>query len=611
MKHLIDVDNLSVDLHTRDRWKSVVKNVSFQLKPAETLSVVGESGSGKTMLGLSLMGLIPDYLIHRTKGQIKFFLSAGEDGEERGAPEKFSFQEGSLNLQSEYRENLDGLRKGRGNRNVENDRDSLTINKLSESHLTSLRGRKVSMVFQDPMSGLNPVYDIGSQMAEGLRRHTLLKEKEIYDYSLHLLNEMELKRPKEKLKSYPYELSGGERQRIMMAMALSLKPDLLIADEPTTALDVTVQKQILELLKRLQEKYQMAMIFITHDLGLVKNLADGVLVMKEGSVEEMGNVSSIFTRPSSAYTKGLLSCRPPLDWTPTRLITVDDYIHHPEKVRAFRAEEKSGHGATKKFGRKEVLLDIKNVSKIYEKISWFPPQKSSFKALSQVSFKIYKGETLGIVGESGSGKSTLARIILKLIECNKGKVLYEDSDLTKLNFSQMQDMRQRIQIIFQDPYSSLPPRMTIEKILVEPMKRYGIGKDYKERVEKAKELMEQVGLQKNMIKRYPHEFSGGQRQRICIARALTVNPEFLVLDEAVSALDVSVQAQILNLLLDLQEKKQLTYLFISHDLSVVKFMAHHVGVLRAGKIVEWGKVLDIFHRPQKDYTKNLIHAIPR
>jgi len=479
--------------------------------------------------------------------------------------------------------------------------------------MRDLRGNQISMIFQEPMTSLNPVFKVGEQISEALRIHKKMTPKEAWEKAVDLLDQVGIPNPAASAHKYPHEMSGGQKQRVMIAMAISCEPKLLIADEPTTALDVTIQKQVLELMHDLQQKYKMSMMFITHDLGVIGDIADDVVVMYRSNVVEKNTAQHIFQTASHPYTKGLIACRPNLGNNPRRLLTVSDFMTEageeikldPKKVEVFDKEsvpEKSS----------EVLLEVKNL------VTQFPIKGGLFgrtvdyhKAVNNVSFQIKKGQTLGLVGESGCGKTTLGRSVLRLIEPASGQIIYNGKDITNTSAEEMRLLRRKMQIIFQDPYSSLNPRMTVTEILTEPLIIHGIGKDRAERVDRAKWLVEKVGLKVNQMNRYPHEFSGGQRQRICIARALMLNPEFVICDESVSALDVSVQAQVLNLLLDLQEEFGLTYIFISHDLSVVNFISDNVGVMYAGEIVEMDKASNIYKNPKEEYTRTLLSAIPK
>jgi peptide/nickel transport system ATP-binding protein len=470
------------------------------------------------------------------------------------------------------------------------------------------------MIFQEPMTALNPVFRIGSQISEVLRLHKGMTRKQAWNYSIDLLNQVGIPDPKNKIRAYPHEMSGGQKQRVMIAMAIACEPDLLICDEPTTALDVTIQKQVLDLMLNLQQEYHMGMLFITHDLGVIADLADDVVVMYRSNIVEQNQVHNIFKNPKHPYTKGLIACRPMLEGNPKRLLTVSDYMNEDgtEKVVPKEKFEPMIKPDKSDIDSHPVLLEVNNLK------TWFPVKggvfgrtQSHVKAVDDVSFVVHKGETLGLVGESGCGKTTLGRTILRLQKATSGDVIYNGVNLMDLGKEAMRKMRSRMQIIFQDPYSSLNPRMTIGDIITEPMQIHGIGADSKERFARAQELMQKVDLKPQHLNRYPHEFSGGQRQRICIARAIGVEPDFIICDESVSALDVSVQAQVLNLLQDLQQDMGLTYIFISHDLSVVNYISDRVGVMNQGKIVELDTAENIYKNPQRDYTKRLLDAIPK
>lgn len=561
---LLSVKNLTVEFTTPEGVVRAVNNVSFDVPLGKTVGLVGESGSGKSVTSLAVMGLIPNPPGKITGGQILF--------------------EG---------------------------KDLVTA---SESEMRKLRGNDIAMIFQEPMTSLNPVFKVGDQISEVLMLHMNMNKSEAWSRTVELLTDVGLPTPETSAHKYPHEMSGGQKQRVMIAMAIACEPKLLICDEPTTALDVTIQKQVLELMFDLQKKYEMGMLFITHDLGVIADIADDVVVMYRSNLVEQSDTKEIFTHAKHPYTKGLLACRPALDENPQRLLTVSDFMD--ESGTELKVDESKMLKVKKihSFNEDEnpVLLEVKDFHVHFPiKGGLFGRVVDQFKAVNGVSFKLRKGMTLGLVGESGCGKTTLGRSILRLIEPTAGKVIYNGIDVTELDKKQMQALRSKVQIIFQDPYSSLNPRMTVGEILLEPMNLHSIGKDKTERITKAKWLMEKVGLSASQLSRYPHEFSGGQRQRICIARALAVSPEFIICDESVSALDVSVQAQVLNLLLDLQEEFGLTYIFISHDLSVVNFISDEVAVMNKGKFVELDTANNIYLTPEEEYTKNLLAAIPK
>jgi peptide/nickel transport system ATP-binding protein len=529
-----------------------VRGVGFDVAENTTVALVGESGSGKTVTAMSTLNLLPD------------------NAERSGA---ISFQ----------------------------GKDLLAA---TREELQALRGRDIACVFQDPMSSLNPVFTVAAQLVEPLVKHLGMGRREALARAESLLVEVGMPEPKRRLAAYPHQLSGGQQQRVMIAMALACEPKLLIADEPTTALDVTIQRQILELLARLKEKHRMSMLFISHDLGVVGEIADHVVVMRHGVVREQGPVAQIFAAPRDPYTQALLACRPTLEQRAPRLRVVDDHI-------AGRASASPGKA---KDAAARVILEATDLTKSF----WIPRGvfgRAEFRAVKGATFRLRAGHTLGVVGESGSGKTTLGLTLLRLHEPNGGpvggKAMFDGRDLLALSRAELLPMRKRIQVVFQNPYASLNPRFTIAQTLVEPMAIHGIGADDAERRERARALLAKVDLDEAALQKYPHEFSGGQRQRIAIARCLTLSPEVLVLDEAVSALDVSVQAQVLNLLKDLQDELGLAYVFISHDLAVVRFMADEVLVMQDGVVVEQAGVEQILEHPQQDYTRRLLAAIPR
>jgi peptide/nickel transport system ATP-binding protein len=561
---ILSVKNLKVDFKTDDGVVNAVKGVSFDIPKGKTVGLVGESGSGKSVSSLAVMGLIPNPPGEVSDGEILFH---GQD-----------------------------------------------LLKVSDAEMRKVRGNRISMIFQEPMTSLNPVFTVGNQICESLMLHQGLDKKAARKKAIGLLDQVGIPNPTERIDSYPHEMSGGQRQRVMIAMAIACEPELLIADEPTTALDVTIQKQILELIADLQKQYGMSVLFITHDLGVIADIADDVVVMYRGDIVEQGHTEQIFQNPQHPYTKGLLACRPSLDSNPQRLPMVSDFMNEDGKEIPNDIDATKGHKYVRPISEEEnpVVLQLKGVKK------HFPMQKTLFgkvktwvKAVDDVTLDVRKGRTLGLVGESGCGKTTLGRSILRLIEPTGGQVIYDGKDITGLGPEEMREMRKRMQIIFQDPYASLNPRMTVGNAIMEPMVIHSLGSNKQERMKMAGDLMERVGLSRTMLNRYPHEFSGGQRQRICIARALAVKPDFIICDESVSALDVSVQAQILNLLLDLQEEFGLTYIFISHDLAVVKFISDEVAVMYNGKVVEMNDAIGIYEAPQHDYTKKLLSAIPK
>jgi peptide/nickel transport system ATP-binding protein len=551
MSQLLSIQDLRVAFRMGKGVRAeAVKGVSFNIDENQTVALVGESGSGKSVTAMSVLNLLPDNA-ERT-GRILW----------KGA---------------------DLLGFGLGD-------------------LQKMRGKEIACVFQDPMSSLNPVLDVGSQLCEPLMKHMGLSKAAAYKRAEELLGEVGIPEPARRMKSYPHEMSGGQQQRVMIAMALACEPKLLIADEPTTALDVTIQRQILELLGKLKTTHRMSVLFISHDLGLVGEIADKVVVMRHGQIREYGPVKQIFESPQDAYTKALLACRPSLEGNPARLMVIDDHIAGRAAQQQAKAKAKDPNAP--------VVLEVKSLAKSF----WLKQGlfgKREFKAVQNVNFQLRKGHTLGVVGESGSGKTTMGLTLLRLHEPTSGEVIFDGQNLLKLSDKERQVMRRRIQVVFQNPYASLNPRFTIGQTLVEPMAIHGIGKDLAEREQRARTLLEKVGLDGRAFGKYPHEFSGGQRQRVAIARCLTLNPEVLVLDEAVSALDVSVQAQVLNLLKDLQDEFGLSYVFISHDLAVVRFISDEVLVMKDGQVVEQASAEQILAAPKQDYTKRLLAAIPR
>lgn len=627
---ILNVQNLHIQFQTDDQVLTAVDGISFEVRRGETLGIVGESGSGKSVTALSIMGLIPSPPGHVTGGKIIYHCPR------EGTQEDF--------------------------------------HTLPPEKIQRYRGGRMSMVFQEPMSSLNPVYTCGFQIIEAIRQHEDLSKAAARRKAAALLQEVGLlpsddemhqtyidgwqKRtlgsvkhrsgqtplsedamPSEKeiddyvnqqkramLNRYPHELSGGQIQRVMIAIAISCNPDLLIADEPTTALDVTVQANILRLLKELRDRRNMAMIFITHDLGIIAEIADRVVVMYRGKIVETGTVLDIFSNPQHPYTKGLLTCRPPLDQHPRCLPTVSDFMEVTETdrgVTVITEKEPPLACAPEDFvsdielrqrldqlTQHPPLLTVRDLQVGFPIRGFLGQTQRYFMAVNNVSFDVYPGETLGLVGESGCGKSTLASTLLRLIQPMGGQIIFDGQDITHLKQRELRQLRRNMQIIFQDPFSSLDPRISIGNAIMEPLNIHSVGSSRRQRRIRVAELLDRVGIPSEALDRYPHEFSGGQRQRICIARALALNPKFIICDESVSALDVSVQAQVLNLLKSLQSEFGLTYIFISHDLSVVKFMSDRIMVMNKGNVEEIGPAYDIYRHPQRDYTRHLISAIP-
>ena len=594
MKSLLKINNLRIDFCRDEKWQEVVHGIDFEVYRGRTLGVVGESGSGKSVSNLAIM-----QLLDKKKSRIKADSILLDDND---------------------------------------------ISKFSDDDMTEIRGKEIAMIFQEPMTSLNPVYKCGFQVMEAVslsqrvnettsqrvetQRHKVAESQSqcqsqsqrqistAKEKVLELFRKVMLPNPEIIFDKYPHELSGGQKQRVMIAMALVSNPKVLIADEPTTALDVTVQKEILKLLKDLQRENGMGMIFITHDLGVIAEIADDVIVMNKGVIVERGKVNDILNNPQHPYTKGLIACRPPLDYRLERLPIVKEFLdgiwndnNQIKNELLITDEERRKHHEF--MYSQEPILKVQNLK------TWYPLRKGVFgrthsyiKSVDDVSFDVYPGETLGLVGESGCGKTTLGRSILRLVEPTSGNVIFEGSDVTQFNNKELREYRKQAQIIFQDPYSSLNPRICIGEAIAEPMMIHEIEKDAKRRRERVCHLLEEVGLEASHYQRYPHEFSGGQRQRICIARALAVNPKLIICDESVSALDVSVQAQVLNLLNRLKKDFHFTYIFISHDLSVVRFMSDRVVVMYNGKIQELNEADELFNNPQNDYTKRLIAALP-
>ena len=573
MKHdddiILQVSGLCVDFGGR----RVVDGVGYALRRGRTLGIVGESGSGKSVSSLALMGLLP----------------------------KQATVTGSAFLsRSELKEHADDR----------SDCDKNNLLELDEEQMRDIRGKRISMIFQEPMTSLNPVQKCGAQVVEMMKAHRseecAARNAELKQRVLALFDEVMLPRPEKIFDSYPHELSGGQKQRVMIAMALINNPDIIIADEPTTALDVTVQKTILELLRSLQEKHGISIIFISHDLGVIGQVADDIMVMYRGHVVEQGSADQILHNPRQPYTKGLLACRPPLDSRPYRLPTVEDYL---ASVEPFHETANSDAAAQAETLHETSLLEVDNLSVTYTlKRNIFGRPLQTLKGVDGATFTIREGETLGLVGESGCGKTTLGRALLRLIETSSGSVSYRGTPLDRMSPKQMRALRPKLQIIFQDPYSSLNPRITIGEAILEPLRVHHDGRNQREQV---LTLMQQVGLDPDWYSRYPHELSGGQRQRVCIARALILRPELVVCDESVSALDVSVQAQVVNLLNDLKEHYHYTYLFITHDLAVAHYISDRIMVMQQGRIVESGTADEVFSNPKTAYTRTLLDAIPR
>ena len=577
---LLQVKNLVTEFKSDGELIKAVNDISFTLHKGETIGIVGESGSGKSVTSLSIMQLIPNPPGRVSGGEILYH----------------SKNDGIKNLRS-----------------------------LPSKQMRSYRGNEIAMIFQEPMTSLNPVYSCGEQVIEAILLHQKISKKDAKLKTLSLFEQVQLPDPARIFDSYPHQISGGQKQRVMIAMAMSCNPRILIADEPTTALDVTVQKTILDLMLQLQKEQDMGIMFITHDLGVIAELADKVMVMYKGKVVEQGPVLEIFSNPKHPYTKSLLACRPPLDKRIKRLPVSSDFMKTDDEGNMVEISKTVSEAINsviitredrfiehRELYSRSKILELQNIK------TYFPKNKSFFgkatewvKAVDDVTLDVYEGETLGLVGESGCGKTTLGRTILRLNEPTSGKIFFERKDLLRLQPEDMRHLRKDMQIIFQDPYSSLNPRITIGEAIMEPMQVHNILSNNKQRKEKVYELLKKVGLEEKQFNRYPHEFSGGQRQRVCIARALALNPKFIICDESVSALDVSVQAQVLNLLNDLKREFKFTYIFISHDLSVVKFMSDRMAVMNSGKIVELGDADLIYMKPQTEYTKNLINAIPK
>lgn len=556
---ILSLQEITLSFLKEGEWTSIVKKSSFSLYQNEILGIVGESGSGKSVTSLAIMGLLPENISKITEGKITY-------------------------LQHD-------------------------LTHFSAEDFRKIRGSELAMIFQEPMSSLNPSMKCGPQVAEMLAQHTSLSVKEIKKEVLHLFEKVKLPQPEELFEKYPHQISGGQKQRVMIAMAIACKPKLLIADEPTTALDVTVQKDIILLLKELQAETGMSILFISHDLALVSEIAHRVLVMYKGEIVEQGESLQIFTQPQHTYTKALIASRPGLQERLKKLPTIQDFLHHSFIPQLYTPQERNKK--QENMYSQPPLLQVKNVEKTYFSSVGLLGKTKAFKAVDDVSFSLYEGETLGLVGESGCGKSTLGNAILQLDKATAGYIFYKGRDITHLNKKEEKKLRKELQIIFQDPYSSLNPRITVGKAIMEPMKVHKLYSSDAERKAKAIEILQQVGLGEEHFNRYPHEFSGGQRQRIGIARTIAVQPKLIVCDESVSALDISVQAQVLNLLNDLKDNFGFSYIFISHDLAVVKYMSDQVIVMNKGKIEERADADVLYKYPQKPYTKKLIEAIPK
>lgn len=566
MEQLLQVNNLRIKFCHDNEWTEAVHGINFDVFRGKTLGIVGESGSGKSVSCLAVMKLLDEKQCHIDADNIS----------------------------------LEG-----------ND-----ISKYNDHEMSEIRGKRIAMIFQEPMTSLNPVLRCGFQVMETILTHEKIDNEKAKQRVIHLFEKVRLPRPATIFNSYPHELSGGQKQRVMIAMALACNPQILIADEPTTALDVTIQKEILALLRDLQKDNDMGMIFITHDLGVVAEIADYVTVMHNGTIVEHGTISEILQNPKEPYTKGLLACRPTVDIRLRHLPTVKEYLDGIWKDER-QVIEKLSINSQERTERLRKIYSQKPLLKIEHLSKWYPIRKGLFnrttdyvKAVDDVCFDLYPGETLGLVGESGCGKTTLGRTILRLIEPTSGKIIFNNIDVTALNSKELRHFRKQAQIVFQDPYSSFNPFMTIGDAIAEPIMIHRPELDAFKRRDMVFELLEKVGLKDEHYKRYPHEFSGGQRQRICIARALAVNPKMIICDESVSALDVSVQAQVLNLLNELKNNMGFTYIFISHDLSVVRFMSDRILVMYNGKPVELNDADKVFNEPEKEYTKKLISALP-
>ncbi|WP_293786659.1 ABC transporter ATP-binding protein [uncultured Pedobacter sp.] len=565
---MLNVENLNIDFYNQEdrSWFNAVKKISFTVKKGTVLGIVGESGSGKSVTSFSIMRLHDEGLAKIT-GDIDF--------------------------------------------------EDISLLNLNANEIRQIRGNQISMIFQEPMTSLNPVFTCGDQVAEAITLHQKVGKAEAKKQTIALFNEVQLPRPEKIFDSYPHQISGGQKQRVMIAMALSCNPKLLIADEPTTALDVTVQKTILQLLLKLKTERNMAMIFISHDLGVVNEIADRVAVMYKGEIVEQGSAKSVFENPQHPYTKGLLACRPSPNLQLKKLPVVADFLNHQTGDLPAYLMAANQLTLTEITQRRQKLYEQKPLLQIKDLCTWYPIRNGLFgkttdyvKAVDSINFEVFPGETLGLVGESGCGKTTLGRTILRLIQPTSGNIIFDGQDITHLNKNELRKLRKDIQIIFQDPYASLNPKLSIGQSILEPLKVHRLYQNDTERKQKVIELLEKVGLKAGHFNRYPHEFSGGQRQRVVIARALALQPKFIICDESVSALDVSVQAQVLNVIRSLQEEFGLTYIFISHDLAVIKHISDRILVMNKGKIEEEGFPEELFNAPKAEYTRKLIAAIP-
>jgi peptide/nickel transport system ATP-binding protein len=563
---VLTVENLSIVFRQEGEERTTADRISFRLRRGAALGIVGESGSGKSITSLALMGLLPP------------------GGRVAGGSARFQLP----------------------------DSGPTDLLQLPEKEMRKLRGKRISMIFQEPMTSLNPSQRCGRQVTENIREHESISYSDARNRTLELFREVQLPDPERVYNAYPHQVSGGQKQRIMIAMALACRPDILIADEPTTALDVTVQKTILELLRNLQEKYGISLIFISHNLDVIAEIASEVLVMYRGKIVEQGSTETLFLHPEHPYTKGLLACRPPLGKRPLRLRVISDFTEGSLPPPEILIPEKDRHIQQQQLWSGDPLLRVDRLTTAFvRKRSFGGKPRILHTAVNQVSFHIFGGETMGLVGESGCGKTTLGRSLLRLTEPDAGNIFFRETEVTRLPAHELRKLRKKMQIIFQDPYSSLNPRITAGEAILEPMKVHRLHGSEHTRRQRVMDLLNRVGLESSHYNRYPHEFSGGQRQRICIARALAVEPEFIVCDESVSALDVSVQAQVLNLLNDLKKEFGLTYLFISHDLSVVRYMSDRLMVMQNGIIQESGEADAVYNQPQSDYTRKLLAAIPK